>query len=728
MRKTTIILAFAGCVIAAITKGLGAQTHAISTAHDRYSSSASATHRSEAKPVEIAMARLQDAETAASLAEEGRVLLLAEKSRRPIANYKHQAFALLERGEFREAIRAASVYLYLGKEQKDEGHLAYAKLLLATAYLFSGNNELANKYASNALDHWVWPQWRNNAHSTAYKILGDVAFKRGDHLKAISLYEKSIDIADDMLRFYSRAALSSAQIAAGNLDKGSKALKEAEGYVGILTQTGQLSARNSLLRLRGSLALKEGKLEDASLLYEEALRNSSESHDAPYERFWLMAGNAQAKTASGNSAAAVQNYLEAIKESEKVRARFRSEEFKTGLFGEMQDVFGRAVQLLMELGRAEQAWEISEQSRSRALLDMIRNRVKLAHNGIALADIYSNPIKTRDISSKLNPNDLLVSYHMLDDRGFIWAIRKSGWSAYTIPVGKTSIAKLIQEFRSAVLAQSNEAKTLGGELYDLLVKPLSLAENETVSIVPHDVLHYLPFQALWTGDRYLIQRNAISYAPSAASFAALSGKFIEKKGKFFALGNPDVGDPALALPGAQREVEALGKLFPESEVHVQKDATRDIFINTAGRSRFVHVAAHGTADPIDPLSSKLYLAGSSINAGAFEAKDVYSMKLDNTALVTLSACETGLGKVSRGDEVWGFTRSFLGAGTGSLLVSLWPVSDESTELLMGRFYIELSKGMGSRVSLRDAILEVLANRKFSAPFFWAPFNLVGNPH
>ncbi|MBV6475972.1 MAG: hypothetical protein MOGDAGHF_01549 [Rhodocyclaceae bacterium] len=727
MRKTTIIIVFAACMIATIAKGLGAQPHATSAEQDRHSSFSSTTHYPGSKMVEIAMARLRDAETAASLAEDGRAILLSEKTKRPIANYKHQALALLERGEFREAIRTASVYLYLGKEQKDEGHLAYAKLLLASAYLFSGNNELANEYASNALDHWVWPQWRNNAHSSAYKILGDVAFRRGDHQKAISLYEKSVDLADDMLRFYSRAALSSAHIAAGNLDQGAKALKEAEGYVSILTRTGQLSASNNLLRLRGSLALKEGKPEDASHLFEKALQNISESHDSPYERFWLMEGNARAKAASGYASAALQNNLDAIKESEKVRARFRSEEFKTGLFGEMQDVFGRTVQLLMESGQPEQAWEISEQSRSRALLDMIRNRVRIEHNGIALADSYSKPVKIQDFSSMLNPNDLVVSYHMLEDQGYIWAVRKSGLSAYAIPIGKASIAKLIQEFRSAVLAQSSETRKLGGELYDLLVKPLKLTDKEAITFVPHDVLHYLPFQALWTGDRYLIQRNPISYAPSVASLVVLTERQIERKGKFFALGNPDVGDPALALPGAQREVEALGKLFPDSEVLVQKNATREIFMKVAGLSRLVHVAAHGTADPIDPLSSKLFLAGSSVKAGALEAKDVYSMKLDNTALVTLSACETGLGSISRGDEIWGFTRSFLSAGTQSLLVSLWPVSDESTELLMSRFYKELSKGIGVRLSLRDAILEVLVNPKFSAPFYWAPFNLVGNP-
>jgi CHAT domain-containing protein len=109
-----------------------------------------------------------------------------------------------------------------------------------------------------------------------------------------------------------------------------------------------------------------------------------------------------------------------------------------------------------------------------------------------------------------------------------------------------------------------------------------------------------------------------------------------------------------------------------------------------------------------------------------EAREVYSMKLDTVSLVALSACETGLGKVSRGDEIWGFTRSFLSAGAPSLMVSLWPVADESTEKLMKRFYAEMTKGIDRRRALQAAQLDVMRDPRFSAPYFWAAFNLVGD--
>ena len=108
-----------------------------------------------------------------------------------------------------------------------------------------------------------------------------------------------------------------------------------------------------------------------------------------------------------------------------------------------------------------------------------------------------------------------------------------------------------------------------------------------------------------------------------------------------------------------------------------------------------------------------------------EAHEVYELDLSRAGLVTLSACNTGLGQVSRGDELWGFTRSFLAAGSRSLLVSLWPIEDEATARLMARFYERLPEH-GVRVALRRAQLDLLADVRTRDPIFWAAFNAVGD--
>jgi len=99
------------------------------------------------------------------------------------------------------------------------------------------------------------------------------------------------------------------------------------------------------------------------------------------------------------------------------------------------------------------------------------------------------------------------------------------------------------------------------------------------------------------------------------------------------------------------------------------------------------------------------------------------MRLESD-LVTLSACETGLGKVASGDDVVGLTRGFLYAGAATIVASLWKVDDRATAELMRRFYDNLGR-MDKLEALRQAQLET--RKAFPAPFFWAAFQLIGNP-
>ena len=122
-------------------------------------------------------------------------------------------------------------------------------------------------------------------------------------------------------------------------------------------------------------------------------------------------------------------------------------------------------------------------------------------------------------------------------------------------------------------------------------------------------------------------------------------------------------------------------LFPERRVFVQREASKTRFKAAAGDARVLHVAAHAEVDLVDPLFSRILLAGDDAGPGNLEAREIYELDLKNVSLVTLSACESGLGRIATGDEILGFTRSFLAAGSSALIVSLWPVADESTELL-----------------------------------------------
>jgi CHAT domain-containing protein len=727
MKKSIVVIALALCPILHAQQPERNLSVAPAATADKNSTPALAKSQTSASTQVLlaALARVRDMEAAGTLTAEGKALYQADAVKRTGYQYCGQSQGFAERGELREAIRAASKALFLGISVGDEDLAAHAKRDLAMAYLFAGDLDRAQQYGEEAMKLYVKPDNRRAVRGWTYKILGDVASRRGEFEKAYSLYDKSIDEADEALRFYARAALASAYAAGNQAAQARKALEKADSFVGVLSPNLQRSARDGLLRIRGTLALKDGKFEEAIQLFEEALAAQAGKQEFAYEQFWALEGVGRAKAAGGDKAGALKAYMDAIAASEKVRARFRSEEFKTGLFGEMQEVFGRAVQLLEEAGQPELAWEISERGRARALLDLLRNRVKFVPGTAVPADNFGRPTKLEDISSRLKPGEVVVGYHVLPARTYVWAIRSGGTQSIAVELGLDALTRQVEEYRNALIHHRPAANETGGKLYDALVKPLSLGEGEAVAFIPHGALHYLPFQALWTGDKYLIQKHAVSYVPSGGTLVTLSVSRMAKSGKLFALGNPDLGDPALALPGAQREVEAIRALFPEAETYFQKEATRERLLQGVGQSRFVHVAAHASVDAVDPLYSKIYLAGAN-QTGAVEARDIYAMKLDGAALVALSACETGLGKVSKGDEIWGFTRSFLSAGAPSLLVSLWPVSDESTEKLMKRFYGELNRGNDARRALQSAQLEVMGDPRFASPYFWSAFNLVGD--
>jgi CHAT domain-containing protein len=159
---------------------------------------------------------------------------------------------------------------------------------------------------------------------------------------------------------------------------------------------------------------------------------------------------------------------------------------------------------------------------------------------------------------------------------------------------------------------------------------------------------------------------------------------------------------------------------------VQREATKRRFTLEAAKAGVVHVAAHAELDEVDPMFSRILFASSDSDPGLLEAREIFGLELDKVRLITLSACESGLGTVAKGDEIMGFTRSFLSAGASGIVASLWPVADDATETLMNRLYGEMAGGRDLMMGMQAAQNEVLRTRRFVHPFFWAPFNVIGN--
>jgi CHAT domain-containing protein len=251
------------------------------------------------------------------------------------------------------------------------------------------------------------------------------------------------------------------------------------------------------------------------------------------------------------------------------------------------------------------------------------------------------------------------------------------------------------------------------ELYGELIAPLRGRLNARhLVIVPHGVLHYVPFHALFDGDRYLIDSFTISYAPSASIFAICQRKVSMANGSPLILGVPDAQAPLIL-----NEVQSVAKTLSGAELIVGTDANESALRERGAHSRLIHIATHGSFRQDNPMFSGIRLGSGYVNL-----YDLYQLKLE-AELVTLSGCATGLNVVAAGDELLGLIRGLLFAGARSLLLTLWDVNDRSTAEFMTCFYRRLRDGENKAAAIQGAMQEL--RERYPHPYHWAPFTLIG---
>ena len=254
-----------------------------------------------------------------------------------------------------------------------------------------------------------------------------------------------------------------------------------------------------------------------------------------------------------------------------------------------------------------------------------------------------------------------------------------------------------------------------GELYAELLAPIAgHLDVERLVIVPHGPLHYLPFHALWDGERFLLDRFVISYAPSANVFAMCCAKPGASGENALVLGVPDELTPQI-----RGEVEAVAASLPGAELFVGEQATEERLRSLGPQSRLVHIATHGFFRQDNPMFSAIQLGTSRLTLF-----DLYHLEL-GSELVVLSGCATGVNYVESGDELIGLTRGLLYAGARSALVTLWDVSDASTAEFMTALYRHLDSSGDRARAVRQAMQEL--RETYPQPYYWAPFVLIGKP-
>jgi CHAT domain-containing protein/Flp pilus assembly protein TadD len=381
----------------------------------------------------------------------------------------------------------------------------------------------------------------------------------------------------------------------------------------------------------------------------------------------------------------------------------------------------------------------------------------------------------------LGENQALVEYFTGSDSFYVFVITKRGFVARVVEKASSFEAQ-VEELRRGIVEQDLPLYIAAARgLYEQLVRPVAdeLAGKSLV-LVPDGVLSTVPFEALLAADdaagrpssggyadlAYLLDAHAVAYSYSATLLSqennaarpkprrdylglapALDADLVLSEAATQFVKQSLTGGSVLTaerllrpLPATRKEVTGiqarlesshgfLDRLFASrSRIRLGRDAREDELKREAlADYRYLHFATHGIVNETSPRLSGLLLGkgGGSAEDGILRLGEVYDLKL-GADLVVLSACETGLGRLAKGEGTIGLTRGFLYAGARDVLVSLWQVGDATTADLMLVFYDRMLRGEGKAEALREAKRELIRrNPEYAKPYYWAPFVLVG---
>jgi CHAT domain-containing protein len=384
------------------------------------------------------------------------------------------------------------------------------------------------------------------------------------------------------------------------------------------------------------------------------------------------------------------------------------------------------------------------------------------------ASLVEPPVADLDTVQRdlLDRDTALVEYALGEERSYVWIVDATRFTAHELPP-RARIEALARRAHDALSrAQAPDLRVALQELSDAIVTPLGARiAGKRLAIVTEGTLQYIPFAALPDTDgRPLIASHEIVSLPSASTLRALRADAPRAAASrsVFVVGDPvfDGKDPRVRSDKAQptaapatalersardsgvaglerllftrREADTIASLVPAARVRKLLDFDASLERITSGdlsAYRIVHFATHGLLNNKHPELSGLVFslvdAQGRPRNGFLPAYEAYNLRL-NAELVVLSACQTALGEDIRGEGLVGLTRAFMYAGTPRVVASLWRVPDSATAALMARFYRALlTENRRPAEALRLAQESVRAERRWSAPYYWAGFTLAG---
>ncbi len=344
--------------------------------------------------------------------------------------------------------------------------------------------------------------------------------------------------------------------------------------------------------------------------------------------------------------------------------------------------------------------------------------------------ITIEPLKLEEVQASLADEQTLISYFLTLEQSFAFLLTNNSFEVIKLSTKKMELESTLEGFsktKASILDISPSQQHLA-KLYDLLIQPfITKLNTQELVIVPHSSSHFIPFAALWDGEHYLGENYQITHLPSASVLRFLKEKRNPNRGKLFSIASPLVeGYPF--LKEASNEAKAIAELYNTTAFTGKSGGTEENFRREVEGKDIIHIASHSVLNANLPLRTQIILAEDERGNedGLITVQDIYSFDLSSANLVVLSACDTAKGELSNGDDLVGLTRSFIYAGTPSIVATLWTVNDESTKILMVQFHQNVKDGMNYAEALQKAQIFLRENPKYAHPYYWAPFVLVGS--
>jgi CHAT domain-containing protein len=360
---------------------------------------------------------------------------------------------------------------------------------------------------------------------------------------------------------------------------------------------------------------------------------------------------------------------------------------------------------------------------------------------------YPQPARLDAVQQALRPDEALLAYALGGKTSYVWFITPDRIRPVSLPpepVIETAVRAALAQLVAPHSVPDMQA------VADLLLAPLEAVEKlpRSLIVAPSGILHYFPFEVLpaSSGREPLSAERTVTYVPSATVLVRLRNHPAELAGqRLLALADsvyskplPAAGRSAAAALGVQKlgalphtrtEVQAIRSVYGRmsSTLLLGTRATEEN-LKRLDLSRYsvVHIASHGWIDSSLPSRSGLVLGmePDSSEDGILEVREIFRLPL-RANLVTLSACQSGLGKLTTGEGMSGLTHAFFYAGARSVVATLWNVNDEATADFMSIFYRHLERGESKAEALRLSKLELSRNARYGHPYFWAAYILTG---